>query len=153
MALKLPSSTDTFKVIARIDTAVSCTAEAYSNYLDTLDESLLNLTAEPTRFVMRKVLPYRAAQGVQNQQFRYAGGEVQLQPAFMLEEVRCSVVGIENPSNVEPDEKLNWEAHSDGYTSFDLMAKLQGAGVVMDLYRARQTAVGPRDNQEALKKK
>jgi hypothetical protein len=102
---------------------------------------------------MRKVLPYRAAQGVQNQQFRYAGGEVHLQPAFMLEEVRCSIVGVDNPQTVAPEDRLNWEAHSDGYTSFDMMAKLQGAGIVMDLYRARQSAVGPKESAETLKKR
>lgn len=55
MAIKLASQKDTsFKVISKQDDAVQCEADAYSKYLESLDESLLNLKegVEPTRFVM-----------------------------------------------------------------------------------------------------
>lgn len=55
MAIKLASQKDTsFKVISKQDDAVQCDADAYSKYLESLDESLLNLKegVEPTRFVM-----------------------------------------------------------------------------------------------------
>lgn len=55
MAIKLASQKDTsFKVISKQDDAVQCDADVYAKYLESLDESLLNLKegVEPTRFVM-----------------------------------------------------------------------------------------------------
>lgn len=55
MAIKLASQKDTsFKVISKQDEAVQCDADVYAKYLESLDESLLNLKegVEPTRFVM-----------------------------------------------------------------------------------------------------
>jgi|GEM_PF-6405303 len=152
MALKLPSKSESFKVVMRIDSALGEGAD-YEAYLESLSEEHLKLVEEPTRLVMRKVLPYRLAQGVQNQQFSYKGGEVQIQPAFMLEEVRCSIIAVENPASVPDDEKIEFKAHSDGGASEDLMSLLQAAGLVMDLFRARQTAVGSKEGSDALKKK
>ena len=153
MALKLPSLHDTFKVVLRIDSAVQADAEAYQRYLETLDEGHLLLSEEPTRFVMRKVLPNRLFKKVQNEQFEMVDGKMQVQLAFTSEEVRCSLIGVENPPHVPADERLEFKAESDGGASENLMASLNAAGVVMDLYRARQTAVGPKTGQDALKKK
>jgi hypothetical protein len=152
MALKLPSKSESFKVVMRIDSALGEGAD-YDLYLESLNEEHLRLVEEPTRLVMRKVLPYRLAQGVQNQQFSYKGGEVQIQPAFMLEEVRCSIISVENPATVAGEDKIDFKAHSDGGASEDLMSLLQAAGLVMDLYRARQTAVGSKDIGDGIKKK
>jgi hypothetical protein len=152
MALKLPSKSESFKVVMRIDSALGEGAD-YDAYLNSLSEEHLKLVDEPTRLVMRKVLPYRLAQGVQNQQFKYQGGEVTIQPAFMLEEVRCSIIGVENPANVSDEDKIDFKAHSDGGASEDLMSLLQAAGLVVDLYRARQSAVGPKDATDGVKKK
>lgn len=152
MALKLPSRSESFKVVMRIDSALGEGAD-YEAYLASLSEEHLKLQSEPTRLVLRKVLPYRLAQGVQNQQFKYVGGEVSIQPAFMLEEVRCSIIGIENPSDVADADKIEFKSHSDGGASEELMSLLQAAGLVMDLYRARQTSVGPKDASDGIKKK
>jgi len=152
MALKLPSRNETFKVVLRLDSAIGCQPDDYDRYLDTLDESVLQLQEEPTRFVMRKVLPYRLASGVQDKQFSFKKGEVEVRSSFMLEEVRCSIVGIENPPHLSSDERLEFKADGDGGASEDLMAVLGASGLVMDLYRARQTANGNR-NEHAVKKK
>lgn len=152
MALKLPSRNETFKVVLRLDSAIGCPPDDYDRYLETLDETVLQLQEEPTRFVMRKVLPYRLASGVQDKQFSFKKGEVEVRSSFMLEEVRCSIVGIENPSHLPSDERLEFKADGDGGASEDLMAILGASGLVMDLYRARQTANGNR-NQDAVKKK
>ena len=152
MALKLPSKSESFKVVMRIDSALGEGAD-YDLYLEALNEEHLKLVEEPTRLVMRKVLPYRLAQGVQNQQFTYKGGEVQIQPAFMLEEVRCSIISVENPATVSNEDRIDFKAHSDGGASEELMSLLQAAGLVMDLFRARQTAVGSKDIGDGIKKK
>jgi len=151
MALKLPSRNETYKVVLRIDSAVGCSAEEYDRYLETLDESLLKLKEEPTRFVMRKVLPYRLASQVQDMQFGFEKNEVKVRSSFMLEEVRCSLVGIENPPHIPESEKIEFKAHGDGGASEDLMASLGAAGVAMDLYKTRQ-AFSPKKDQEDLKK-
>ena len=61
MALKLSHiSADTIKVICRMDSALAGTGEDYQAYLDGgLDESKLVFVEgdEPTRFVLRTVLP------------------------------------------------------------------------------------------------
>lgn len=152
MALKLPSRNETFKVVLRLDSAIGCPAEDYDKYLESLDESVLQLTEEPTRFVMRKVLPYRLASGVQDKQFSFKKGEVEVRSSFMLEEVRCSIVGIENPAHIPLEERLEFKADGDGGASEDLMSILGASNLVMDLYRARQTVNSSRI-QDSVKKK
>lgn len=152
MALKLPSRNETYKVVLRLDSAIGCGDEDYERYLETLDESILQLKEEPTRFVMRKVLPYRLASGVQDKQFSFKKGEVEVRSSFMLEEVRCSIVGIENPPHLAPEDRLEFKADGDGGASEELMAALGASGLIMDLYKTRQT-VNPKPNQEAVKKK
>lgn len=151
MALKLPSRNETYKVVLRIDSAVGCSPSDYEKYLETLDESLLQLKEEPTRFVMRKVLPYRLASAVQDMQFGFEKNEVKVRSSFMLEEVRCSLVGIENPPHIPESEKIVFKADGDGGASEELMASLGAAGVTMDLYRTRQS-FAPKKDQEDLKK-
>lgn len=153
MALKLPSLHDTFKVVLRIDSAVQADAEGYERYLETLDEGHLQLAEEPTRFVLRKVLPNRLYKKVQNDQFQMVDGKMQVQLAFTSEEVRCSLVGIENPAHLAAEERVDFKPDSDGGASEELIAMLQAAGVVMDLYRAKQTAVGAKGNADLVKKK
>jgi hypothetical protein len=152
MALKLPSRNETYKVVLRLDSAIGCEPDQYDRYLETLDESLLELKEEPTRFVLRKVLPYRLASGVQDKQFAFKKGEMEVRSSFMLEEVRCSIVGIENPPHLPPEERLEFKADGDGGASEDLMAALGASGLAMDLYRTRQ-AINAKPNQEAVKKK
>ena len=153
MALKLPSLHDTFKVVLRIDSAIGADAEAYERYLETLDEGLLQLKEEPTRFVLRKVLPNRLYKKIQGDQLQMKDGEMKVFFSFTSQEVRCSLIGIENPPHLPAEDRIEFKAESDGGASEDLMSQLQAAGVVMDLYKAKQAAVGPKTGLDALKKK
>ena len=49
MSFSIESTDTTIKVVVSKDTAVNCSDEDYEKYTETLDESLLNLQAEPTR--------------------------------------------------------------------------------------------------------
>lgn len=153
MALKLPSLHDTFKVVLRIDSAVQADSEGYERYLETLDEGHLKLAEEPTRFVMRKVLPNRLYKKVQDDQFQFKGKEAVLSFSFTSQDVRCSLIGIENPPHLPLEDRIEFKADSDGGACENLIAQLQAAGVIMDLYRAKQTAVGAKDQSDTVKKK
>lgn len=149
MAIKLAQIADgKIEVISRLDDSLVFNQESYDKYLTNLDESLLtfNENSKPTRFVMRKVLPYKMAQKVQNKQVRFEKGEAQLQMAFMAEEVRCSLIDIKNPDHLPESEKILFERGDDGGASDDLIAKLMAAGIAQDLYLAKKNVTENRDS-------
>jgi hypothetical protein len=150
MALQLPSLSESIEVIAKIDSSIAKTSDdAYEKYLETGDEAHLAFSEgeEPTRFVMRKVLPYSLAQKVQSEMVKMTGGgEVNVSMTFMAEEVRCSLVGIKNPASLPVDKHIKFERDSDGGASKDLMAQLVGCGVAMNLFTARKAREGAKKN-------
>jgi len=139
MAFSIESADTTIKVVVSKDTAVHCTEEEYEKYTESLDESLLHLEGDPTRFVLRKNLSYEASQKVMDAQASFVKGKVQMNMSYVLEEVRASWVGVENPPDLSPDRCINWKRESDGLANKQLVAGLQNAGVLMDLYKARQS--------------
>jgi hypothetical protein len=146
------------KVISRRDRAIAgITPDTYKAYIATLDEKVLGLDADAkvTRFVMRKILPYKSALKVKNAQISMKDGDVQPQLSFMSEEVRLSLIDIENPDVPENHKKylLDFKRENDGGAGFNLMAILEAAGVVNDLYTARQNAVSSVNLKELDKKK
>lgn len=150
MALQLPSLSETIDVIARIDSAIAQTTDqAYDQYLATGDESHLVFSEkdEPTRFVMRKVLPYNLSQKVQSEMVKMSGGgEVNVSMTFIAEEVRCSLVDIKNPAGLPPEKHIRFSKDSDGGASKDLMAQLIGCGVAMNLFTARKARESAKKN-------
>jgi hypothetical protein len=148
-------SDGTIEVIARIDDAIVRNDEKYAEYLNNLNEDVLEFVPGkyPTKFVMRKILPWKEAIKVQNKQVRFEKGEAQFQMAFMSEEVRCSLIDIKNPANIADDDKINFEKHKDDLgASEDLMAKLMSAGIVQDLYVARKNFLEGSKGSADLKK-
>jgi hypothetical protein len=143
MGIKLSQISDgTIEVIARIDDAIIYDEDKYSKYLETLDESHLSFAEgkQPTKFLMRKVLPYKLSQKVQNKQLSFEGKTPQFSLTFMAEEVRCSLIGIKNPDNLPEDEKIKFEkSKDDDGASDDMIAKLISCGIAQDLYLARQS--------------
>jgi len=136
----------TIKVISRIDGALDCNEDQYAHYLETLDEEFLNFKdgEEPTRFVLRKTLPYKLGQKVKSQQIRMDKGEMFLNSSFIAEEVKYSLVDIENPSSVPPGSALKYEGFKvDGLTvaSDETMKLLSALEIVNDLYTARKNFV------------
>lgn len=152
MPFQLETPKASVKVVVSKDSAVTCSSEDYDKYLETLDETLLNLSGAPTRFVLRKTLPYDAQQKVMNAQASYEKGKVKINMAYVMEEVRLALVDIEHEEDVPNINQLKYKKDSDGYCSKDLVAGLQGAGVLMDLYRARQNASGSPKADDLAKK-
>lgn len=145
MAIMLSKiSEGNIEVISKIDTALKdITEDTYSEYLKTLDESLLSFKddEQPTRFVMRKVLPYGVGQKIKNQQMRMEKGEMQIQMGFMTEEVRAALIDIKNPPGLPEDQQLKFKRGSDGSASEELVALLDAAGIVNDLFSARKNVM------------
>jgi hypothetical protein len=146
---------DNLELVLRIDSAVGCSDEEYSGYLEDLDEAKLKLKEgeEPTRFVMRKVLPYGVQKQVMNEQLKIGQrGETEFQMGHILEEVRCSLIDIKNPASLPEEEKVKFIKDSDGYASKQLIANLSSVGVLMDLYSARRTYIDKTKKGDLVKK-
>jgi len=139
MSFSIESTDATIKVVVSKDSAVNCTEDEYEKYTETLDESLLKLEGEPTRFLLRKNLSYEASQKVMDAQATFVKGKVQMKMSYVMEEVRASWIGVENPSDLPADKCLVWKRDNDSLASRDLVALLQSSGVLMDLYKARQS--------------
>ena len=140
MALNLDFGSDNFEVISSKDSSIGASPEKYSEYLSTLNESLLELKpgSEPTRFIMRKILPYGVQQRLRNEQTTIKHtGEASIHIGFIMEEVRASLVDIKNPGS----SMLVYKRDSDGLASKELVSLLEAAGIAGELYKARQTAL------------
>jgi len=139
----------TIMVIVKKDSAIKGTGdEAYDEYLETLDESLLTFVEgkEPTRFELLKTLEYRDTKKVMNSQMSFEDNKPQVNISFMLEEVRCALVNIHGSS-------VKWIQDTDKKCSRSIINALYNRGVLMDLYNARRNASGEADsNPEASKK-
>jgi hypothetical protein len=137
MALNL-SDVNSIEVISSKDEAVQCEPESYALYLETLDESLLNLDSKisPTRFVLKKSMRYDEAKNVKNQQVGYKNGEVTVQLGFMMDVVRSCLIDIKNPGS-----GLEFKKDGDGKASKDLIEKLDLYGISQELFIARQNSL------------
>lgn len=140
MALKLGSN-DTIKVVAFQDDCVNCSRETYNTYLQNLDENLLELNGEPTRFVLKKILPYNVQSQIESDRIK-VDSKTQLMTVSMssLHEIRVSLIAIESPSDQKAEDRIEFKKDSDNYASKDLMAALNSVGIVTDLYTAKQAA-------------
>lgn len=139
MAISFAKLSGNFKLISSIDPAVNCSVDGensdYDNYLKTLDEDLLNLSAEPTRFVAKRTLDFRAHKAIKGAQIEKDGKEMKVTTAFIMEQVRQSLTDIENPEGTKTD--LNYKRDDDGKASRELIADLESLGIVMELYTAQ----------------
>jgi hypothetical protein len=147
MAFILNMDTDkTVSVVVSKDSSiVDFSQEKYDEYLKDLDESKLTFNGVPTRFVMKKSLPYKDTKRVMNSQVSFEDGQAKVNVSFMLDEVRCALVGIEGPG------AESFKKDKDGYASMDMINALYNAGVLMDLYTARRNAAG--EGEDSVSKK
>lgn len=147
MAISVSSTKETFKVISRRDDALASdlTDEEWDAYKETLDEKSLRFVEgqTPTRFVMRASLSFGAKQSIANQQVGInASGKPVFQFGFTLEEVRCSLVDIENPADLPESSKILFKKGPDQlHASEELIAFLDDLGIASELYAARQTKI------------
>jgi hypothetical protein len=111
-------------------------------YLKDLDETRLKVVenGKPTRFILRKILPYKLSLKLKNAQVAMKDGTLTPQLSFMNEDVRLSLIDIENPEVPPKYEKhlLKFKKHGDGGASDEIMEKLEAFGAVADLYQAKQ---------------
>ena len=143
MAISFNKLAGNFKLISSKDPAVRCTIEVdnedeeseYDQYLKTLDEDILQLEGEPTRFVVKRTLDYRAHKIVKGAQLEKDGKDMKVTTAFIMEQVRQSLVDIENPEGTE--HPLNYSRDNDGKASKELIADLESLGIVMEIYTAQ----------------
>lgn len=144
MAIKLSNNSVNLKVICRIDSAIpeDLTDSEWDLYQNSLEESHLRLTEKPTYFIMKKSLNFGAQQNIVNQQINIdATGKPNLQLGYMLEEVRCALVDIENPSTIPVEEHIKYVKEIDGYASKELIAQLNSVGIVSQLFSIRNNIV------------
>lgn len=131
------------KVIASKDASISDTSkDDYQDYLRSLDESKLTFKegGTPTRFVMRKIIPYKQNLKLKNQQVSMKDGVLQPQVSYVNEEVRMALIDIENPEVPKEHQKhlLVFKKDGDGGASTSVMEKLEAFDVISDLFQARQ---------------
>lgn len=166
MALLMQQKNESIRVICSHDGSLvdDLSDEDFAEYLQTLDESKLRFKEgqKPTYFVLSKVLSFEAEQRIMNQQMRTETKPGQKRqesvatPAFIMEDVRCSLTAIEHPETLTEAELANtikWKPAKDGFTDKDLIAFLHANGIVMELYIARAAATGKRKNDESSIKK
>lgn len=138
MAFELNMDTDkTVSIIVSKDSSIKGVEdEVYDKYLDSLDESLLPIQGEPTRFLLKRTLPYRDTKRVMNSQVSFEDGKPNVNISFIMDEVRCALVGMEGPGSD------GFKKDKDGYASMEVVNALYNAGVLMDLYNGRRSATG-----------
>lgn len=135
MAFAFATEKEQIKIISikdsSLDKSVKDFETVFENYRKTLDESLLTFLpgVTTTRFVLNTELKYKAQQILENMKVKIQDGEAVPQLGFMMEEVRLSLVDIENP-----DGKIAFKKESDGYASKDLIALLNRLGIAGELY-------------------
>lgn len=123
--LNVQSVNENIKVISSKDDAIK-NLDNYPKYLESLDESLLELEGEPTRFVLKlstdlksvtaqKNAQYAAAQKMQN------GGDIPLAD-IMLAAVKHAMIGIDGDPIVKLTEQ-NWAA----IVQLDILSELFAA--------------------------
>jgi len=131
---------DTKKTVAVIvskDSSIKdVSEEVYESYLKDLDESKLIISGPSTRFIMKRTLPYKDTKRVMNSQVSFEDGKASVNISFIMDEVRCALVGIEGPG------AEGFKKDNDGYASMDIVNALYNAGVLMDLYNGRRNAAG-----------
>lgn len=150
MAISLSTEDKNIRVIAFVDPAIEgTTREEYEDYLKDLNENKLKMVEgqKPTKFVLKVFLDYKDAQKVKSGQTRTEGRDIHFDLSYTMEEVRRSLIGIENPG---PGLTFARDK-SDGKADKNLIARLESASVVGDLALARANALKGQGSEDAKK--
>ena len=149
MALNLSvSSESSFSIISSKDSAIR-QLENYAAYLESLDESLLGLEGEPTRFylvVSSKLKDVLAAKDGLSAIAMKAkdGGDIPIY-SMMYQQVRIALKDIKTG-----DESL-FRKGPDGLVADDLMAALAAQDILPELFSALQNKQANRSPEIAKK--
>lgn len=145
------------EVVVHKDSCLDMTKEEYSEYLKNVtDITRLKFVEgksfeDTTRFVMRKVIPFKATQRVIDQQMSAdSEGKAKMSLKFILEEVRAALVDIKNPEGeMNP---LVFKRSSDGMASEQMVVGFYHAGVLTDLLNGRQNSLEKNNTDDDSKK-
>ena len=140
MAIRKPNLLDTIDVVAKLDDAVTCDDDKYDEYLETLDEDLLQLDGVPTRFRLKKYLTASQQDKIDDLKTRQEGKKLKVSLGFMAEDVRQSLVSIINPDDMPEADRLELELGKDKKATPEFVATLRDIGVVSNLYNARSSS-------------
>lgn len=149
------SGDGTIKVIARIDSALEYDEEVYSSYLKSNDETVLTFREgsdgqpmTPTRFVIRKTIPYKTSQKIKANQVRLAKGDAYFNSNTTTEEVKYALVDIEQPHDVKGSPLTfggvkvdDGKGGSMVIANDQTMAVITQLNIVDDLYTARRNFI------------
>ena len=142
MAIAINAVSEVIKVISRLDDCINCTEEEYDKYLESLDESILNMEegSKPVRFVLKSQLDYKAQRQIKKDQVSMQDGSMGVNLGFMMLELRICLIDVEDPGTP----LLTFVKGKDGLASEDLIARLESLGISSDLIAARNHAVKPK---------
>lgn len=162
MAIRLDMTEGTIKVIARVDESLNVSDKEYKEYIESLDENGLRFHEGfgPTRFVLKKVLPFEVTQSARANSLSMKRGRdddeeeanINVDLGYQLDEIRFALIDIENPPDLPDDQKIKFEMESGGGASKELFAKLMALGITGDLIKARASIL-KRRNVDGVKKK
>lgn len=138
MSFILDLDTDkTVSIIVSKDSSIKgVTDEVYADYLKDLDESKLAINGPSTKFILKRTLPYKDTKRVMNSQVSFEDGKASVNVSFIMDEVRCALVGMEGPGSE------SFKKEKDGYVSMDIVNAIYNSGVLMDLYNGRRNVSG-----------
>lgn len=153
MAVKLTSLNDTFEVCVFQDDALDMKRDEYKKYLETCDKNLLKCREgkTPTFFRMKKVLRYEDGKKIRANQIGYKNDMVMIDSTHTIEDVRLSLCGVVNPSDLAPEHHIEFKL-VDGGAPIEIMAYLVETGAVDDIYMAKQFMTGAKMVDEDKKK-
>ena len=145
----------TVEIVVSRDKALSMKPEEYREYITSVNPDKLIFKEgcsldDCTKFVLRKVLPFRQAEKVMNKQMEVKNGKPKINLSYIMEEIRASLIDIINPINCA--NPLEFKRGSDGMASEELIAGIHGAGVLMDLFSGRTSSVSSANDEELGKK-
>ena len=134
MAISIQEKEKIF-VISRLDPAIENTkSDNYDEYLETLDEGLLEFEpgVTPTKFVIDLKPDYEKLKQIKRAQYSIVNGETIIKSESAIETMQLVLIGIEDGGDglVFRTEKKS------SLASTELIASLERAGILNDLWVA-----------------
>ena len=147
------------EVVTKFDSCIDMTVDEYSDYINSgANQELLKLkkgkTIEDcTRFILKKNLDWSGQEAIMQKQFKLDPVTKQpiLNPAFVMHEVQRSLADIKQPDDAAF--KFKYKQDQPGMASRKIVEALHNAGILMELFQARQSATGGMKTELTNKKK
>ena len=147
MAIAINNAAEVIKVISRLDDCINCSEEEYDKYLESLDESILQLSPEskPVKFVLKSQLDYKTQRRIKKDQVSMQDGAMGVNLGYLMLELRMVLIDIEEPGTP----LLTFVKGKDGFASEELVARLESLGISQDLIAARNNATKPKVSKKS----